>query len=232
MALNASYGQPLGTRHPSAADYIRIAVILLVLTALEVTVWYLQPIRDLNLMAPILLLLAAAKFLTVIGYYMHLRFDHRIFSFFFATGITLACFAILVLMALFGVLDRTGSPFHSLSTQAALAAASSAPSATAPATVDPASIGSVTNGKALFVAKGCTGCHMAPGVPGSATVGPNQAHYAVRAKTAGGTLPNTPANTEKWLTNPPAIKPGTDMPNLGLSQAEIKDLTAFLYSLK
>ncbi|MGH2364214.1 MAG: c-type cytochrome, partial [Chloroflexota bacterium] len=79
---------------------------------------------------------------------------------------------------------------------------------------------------------GCTGCHMAPGVPGSATVGPNQAHYAVRAKTAGGTLPNTPANTEKWLTNPPAVKPGTDMPNLGLSPAEIKDLTAFLYSLK
>ena len=111
-------------------------------------------------------------------------------------------------------------------------ASSPLPSFGAPPAVDPARIGDPAKGKELFTQKTCIACHMAPGVPGGGTVGPNQEPYATRPTTAGGTLPNTPENTEKWLSNPPAVKPGTLMPNLNLSPQEIKDLTAFLYTLQ
>ncbi len=232
MAVNAVAGQPLGTHHPSAGLYVRIAVILFVMTGIEVLVYYLEPIRQLGLLPVVLILLSLAKFITVVGYYMHLKFDHKIFTGFFVVGLGLAGVVILTLSALFGVLLHAGAPIKSINTQAALAAAAAKGGGPAPAAVDPNSLGNVAHGKELFLSKGCTGCHMAPGIPGSATVGPNQAGYAARPTTAGGTLPNTPENTAKWLANPPAVKPGTLMPNLGLAPDEIKDLSAFLYSLK
>ena len=50
--------------------------------------------------------------------------------------------------------------------------------------------------------------------------------------TIGGTLPNTPENLRAWLIDPHAFKPGTMMPNLGLTEAEATDLVAFLETLK
>jgi cytochrome c oxidase subunit 2 len=44
--------------------------------------------------------------------------------------------------------------------------------------------------------------------------------------------PNTPENLAAWLRNPQAFKPGALMPNLGLNEDEIADLTAYLESLK
>jgi cytochrome c oxidase subunit 2 len=46
------------------------------------------------------------------------------------------------------------------------------------------------------------------------------------------TLPNTPENMKRWITNPSTIKPGTMMPPLGLSDKESDDLVAFLETLK
>ncbi|MFN8521789.1 MAG: c-type cytochrome [Chloroflexota bacterium] len=95
--------------------------------------------------------------------------------------------------------------------------------------------GDANAGKSLFASKGCVACHIAAGVPGATgTIGPNLdgiGDTAKRPQLAGG-LPNTADNLKKWITDPPAVKPGTQMPKLGLSPKEADDLTAFLTSLK
>lgn len=95
--------------------------------------------------------------------------------------------------------------------------------------------GDVSVGKALFASKGCVACHVAPGVPGAVgTIGPSLVGIGDAAKhpqLASGE-PNTPANIRGWIKDPQARKPGTQMPNLGLSDKESDDLTAFLVTLR
>lgn len=99
-----------------------------------------------------------------------------------------------------------------------------------------ASAGSVDQGRKLITAKGCSGCHTISSIPEArGTVGPpldGLGNPGGRPRIAGGTLDNTAANLEKWLSDPPAVKPGTMMPNLGLSAQEKRDLVAFLETLK
>ena len=85
--------------HPGAAEYIRIAVVLTLITAVEVAVYYIPALRPL--MMPILLVLSATKFAMVVMFYMHLKFDDRMFSGFFVFGLTCAGFMIVALITLF-----------------------------------------------------------------------------------------------------------------------------------
>ena len=48
----------------------------------------------------------------------------------------------------------------------------------------------------------------------------------------GGVLPNRPMMLTAWLRDPPAIDPATAMPALGLSEAEARDMAAYLYRLR
>ena len=45
-------------------------------------------------------------------------------------------------------------------------------------------------------------------------------------------MANTDNNVRAWLQNPPALKPGADMPNLNLSQDQINKLVAYLDTLQ
>jgi cytochrome c oxidase subunit 2 len=85
-------------------------------------------------------------------------------------------------------------------------------------------------GKALFQQKGCVACHTIEGVS-TGTVGPNLTHHGSAPQIAG-VLPNNKDNLVKWLLNPPAVKPGTAMPNLGLSQEDASTLADYIDSLK
>lgn len=86
-------------------------------------------------------------------------------------------------------------------------------------------------GKKLIVSSGCGACHTIPGIyTARGLVGPPLYFYGRRTMIAG-ELPNTPDNLVRWLLNPPAIEPGTAMPNLGLSQEQARDITAYLYTL-
>lgn len=77
----------------------------------------------------------------------------------------------------------------------------------------------------------CVTCHAIPGVPGAWNyVGPSLDQMGERPYIAG-VLPNTPANMERWLRNPPAVKPGTAMPDLGVSEQDARDIAAFLRTL-
>jgi cytochrome c len=86
-------------------------------------------------------------------------------------------------------------------------------------------------GRRLIVAKGCAGCHTINGVPGATgVVGPNLTNVTLRPTIAGETIPNSPEMLVQWLLDPPAVKPGTTMPKLGLTEQEARDLVAFLES--
>jgi cytochrome c oxidase subunit 2 len=77
----------------------------------------------------------------------------------------------------------------------------------------------------------CIGCHTIGDTKAQGKVGPNLTHFATRGLFAGGVLDNTPENLTRWLTDPPAVKPGTVMPNLHLSPEQISALVAYLESL-
>jgi mono/diheme cytochrome c family protein len=85
-------------------------------------------------------------------------------------------------------------------------------------------------GKALYMQKGCAACHAIAGVS-SGTVGPALDQQGSKPQIAG-VLPNDKDNLVKWLLNPPAVKPGTAMPNLGLTQDEASQIADYLQSLK
>jgi cytochrome c oxidase subunit IV len=74
--------------HPTSQTYIVIALILTVITAVEVAVYYIPPL--LPFIFPILIVLSAVKFVMVVGWFMHLKFDHVSFTWYFGGGLALA----------------------------------------------------------------------------------------------------------------------------------------------
>jgi cytochrome c1 len=78
---------------------------------------------------------------------------------------------------------------------------------------------------------GCGSCHTISGVIGAhGKVGPNLDAIANQEYIAG-QLPNQPANLERWIRHPHTIHPESLMPELGLTDAQSRDIAAFLYSL-
>ena len=84
--------------HASAQFYIVVGVILTVITAVEVAVFYIPALEAW--LVPILLVLSIGKFAGVVMYYMHLKFDNWLFSFMFLAGLALATFMVCALMLL------------------------------------------------------------------------------------------------------------------------------------
>jgi cytochrome c oxidase subunit IV len=82
--------------------YVVVAVVLTVLTALEVAVFYI-PALEVALL-PILLTLTTGKFVLVVMFYMHLKMDSRIFTGVFVAPLLLAMFLVVALIILFKVL--------------------------------------------------------------------------------------------------------------------------------
>jgi cytochrome c oxidase subunit IV len=75
-------------KHPDPAEYIKIAIVLAIVTALEVAIYYVTALRDL--LVPFLLAFAVIKFALVVMWFMHLRFDSKIFRRLFVFGLVLA----------------------------------------------------------------------------------------------------------------------------------------------
>lgn len=95
--------------HPSPAQYWKIAVVLAVLTAIEVGMYYIDQELGLGAFnAAILLVLAVAKFIIVVGWFMHLRFESRMLNRFFTGGFILAFSLYAIVLGLLGVLVIRG----------------------------------------------------------------------------------------------------------------------------
>ena len=84
-----------------------------------------------------------------------------------------------------------------------------------------------------FLATGFTQCHNVTGINEiDDPIGPNLTHFASRNVFAGAVLElDDPDHLADWLANPPAIKPGSLMPNLNLTSDQIVALEAWLRSL-
>jgi cytochrome c oxidase subunit 2 len=96
----------------------------------------------------------------------------------------------------------------------------------------PVLTGVAAQGEQVFLKGACTACHTIDGTQAAGKVGPNLTHFGGRQILAGAVLTNTPENLATWLKNPPAVKPGVKMPNLGLTDSQIQQLVAFLDSLQ
>jgi cytochrome c oxidase subunit 4 len=85
--------------HPSDLKYIKIAIILAVLTAIEI-VFYEADVSP-GLLKAIILPIMVVKFAIVAGYFMHLKFDSRIFTTMFVAGVAFAVVVYAVMLAAF-----------------------------------------------------------------------------------------------------------------------------------
>lgn len=78
---------------------------------------------------------------------------------------------------------------------------------------------------------GCGSCHVIPGIPmATGMVGPPLAGIAQRGMIAG-IAPNTPDEMVRWIEMPQSMSPGNAMPDLGVSEAQARDIAAYLYTL-
>jgi cytochrome c oxidase subunit 2 len=84
---------------------------------------------------------------------------------------------------------------------------------------------------ALFMDK-CSSCHAIRGTAATARVGPDLTHVGSRQSLAALTLPNTPERMREWLRRTQDVKPGSLMPQVDLTDAQVNQLTTYLEGLK
>ncbi len=94
--------------HPTWKTYKWVALILTVITIVEVWVYY-TPFVEHRLFVPSLLVMSAAKFIIVVMFYMHLKYDHKLFRALFTGPLVITILTLIFLLFLFGhLLIRVG----------------------------------------------------------------------------------------------------------------------------
>ena len=86
--------------HPTWKQYKWVALWLFLITIVEVWIYY-TPFRNQPLFAPTLLILSATKFAIVVMFYMHLKYDHKLFRALFTGPLLIAMSTLVVLLLLF-----------------------------------------------------------------------------------------------------------------------------------
>ena len=167
-----------GHRHPEEKPLPRVSVylfvgfVLAVITGVEVAAFYLNVVAWL--LVTVFVVLSLLKFVLVVMFFMHLRYDHKLFSTFFTLGLILAIGVVLGLITLFDNFDIGNPP-------PVMAAPPPTPEVTKMGTATPPP---VRDGSTIFVEKGCGGCHTIEGVTGAVgSIGPGLDGVATRAET-------------------------------------------------
>jgi cytochrome c oxidase subunit 2 len=91
--------------------------------------------------------------------------------------------------------------------------------------------GTARAGERLFMANQCASCHQIRGTSAQGLIGPDLTHVASRRTLAAATIRNTPGQLRAWIAEPQRIKPGSRMPDLGLSGAQYDQIAAYLEGL-
>jgi len=87
-------------------------------------------------------------------------------------------------------------------------------------------------GQRIFETTACINCHMVAGTVADGHFGPDLTHLMSRDTIAAGAAPNTRENLQLWIRNPAAIKPGSLMPAMQLSDPDLSALTDYLETLR
>ena len=88
--------------HPTWSIYWKVALILTIITAVEVSAFYIPAWEESRVYVPSMLIMSGAKFAIVVLFYMHLKYDHRLFRALFGGPLIVAVITIVSLMFLFG----------------------------------------------------------------------------------------------------------------------------------
>jgi len=90
----------------------------------------------------------------------------------------------------------------------------------------------VSEGRRIFETTSCVNCHTVAGTIANGRFGPDLTHLMSRDTIASGAAPNTPAELRLWIHDPDAIKPGSLMPPMMLTDKELDALMAYMESLR
>jgi cytochrome c oxidase subunit II len=97
-----------------------------------------------------------------------------------------------------------------------------------PAVVDE----SAAMGRHVFESTACINCHTVRGTPANGRFGPDLTHLMSRSTIASGAAQNTPENLRRWVQAPDAIKPGSLMPAMQLSKADLDAVVSYMETLR
>ena len=86
--------------HPTWKEYKWVALILTLITVVEVWIYY-TPFSKTPFFVPVLLIMSVAKFTIVVMFYMHLKYDHKLFRALFTGPLTIAMATLISLLFLF-----------------------------------------------------------------------------------------------------------------------------------
>lgn len=92
--------------------------------------------------------------------------------------------------------------------------------------------GDAVQGASLLAQYQCGSCHRIPGVPAARSLAGPALDAFGRRSYIGGQFPNTPDTLVRWIVDPPAMKPATLMPAMGVSQDDARHMAAYLYTLR
>jgi cytochrome c oxidase subunit 2 len=90
----------------------------------------------------------------------------------------------------------------------------------------------VIAGRHVFENTACVNCHAVAGSPTTGRFGPDLTHFMSRHTLAAGAAKNTPDNLRLWIQNPDAIKPGSLMPAMKVSDTDLDALVSYLETLQ
>lgn len=96
----SDHQHPQAGAHATTGTYLAVAAVLTIITIVEVGVFYVPAFKPV--LAPVLLVLSAAKFSLVAMFYMHLKFDKPLFRVVFTLPLLLAVGVAIALLFLFG----------------------------------------------------------------------------------------------------------------------------------
>ncbi len=91
---------------------------------------------------------------------------------------------------------------------------------------------SVETGRHVFEHTACINCHAIAGTPANGRFGPDLTHLMSRATIAAGAADNTHDNLRLWIQKPDAIKRGSLMPAMQLSQSDVDAVVSYLETLR
>lgn len=221
-----------GGSHASTKFYVIVGVILTIVTAIEVAIFYVPALT--NVLTPTLLILSAAKFIGVVAYYMHLKFDHGLYTFLFLSGLVLGTFEVSALMALSHLnpgMEQPPSPPAMMVPTIALEPMDQA-ELDAITSALPAEPGAaqVSAGAELYPRAVCVGCH-GPDGAGVVNMGPNLIDDVWLH--SDGSFANIVTTVMQGVPN--AIELNNVMPPRGgmasLTDEQVVQLSAYIYSL-